>query len=177
MNPELLFNQYIMPIYISATNMVCPLVEIKFDFFYNYLVQFATFVWQNINIIGYTISFIMKEAYMTINNNLSFTEKFLIIICLYNFIAFLASEIDSLNVYQNLQEKLASAEEELKILKTREKMRENWEHIWTSEIKTLYNTQSEKFNNIEQALKHYKECLDRTSKNFNKFKREFEQFN
>jgi hypothetical protein len=43
MNPELLLNQYIAPMYISTTNTVVPIANITLNPFYENVVEFGTF--------------------------------------------------------------------------------------------------------------------------------------
>jgi hypothetical protein len=102
MNPELLLNQYIAPMYISTTNTVVPIANITLNPFYENVVEFGTFAWQTISVFVYTFAFIAKEAFIEIDNNLSYTEKILLMLSLYNFIVFSISEIG----WQNEQQKL-----------------------------------------------------------------------
>lgn len=161
MNPELLLNHYIMPIYISTTNVVVLLASVKLNAYYTYVEEFASFAWKIIGIFAHTIAFIMKEALMSLDKNFTFTDLFLIILCLYNFSALLVSEIDSANIQRSLEEKLKRSEKELNYLKTAEKMRDNLEQMWLEEIKDMYHEQNKKLNDFEIVLKNHKEYLDK----------------
>lgn len=158
MNPELLLNQYIMPIYISATNTVVPLVV---DPYFNHVVEFAAFAWKIIAIFAHTVAFIAKEALTSLDKNFTFTEIFLAIICLYNFTSLIVLDIDSVNAQQTLQEKIKQTEKELRYLKTSQEMCDNLEEMWAKEIKNMYTEQTKKFNDIEMVLKNHKEYLDK----------------
>lgn len=157
MNPELLLNHYIAPVYISTTNMVVPL---SFNSFYNNVVEFGTYAWQAFAIFAHTISFIAKESFVAVNENLSFTEKILLILCLYNFIAFSASEIGSLNEQQKLQEKLAVTEKEINSLKKIVIVRDSCEHMWSEEIQQMRKENDNRVSYFEKELNNYKEIID-----------------
>jgi hypothetical protein len=160
MNSELFMTQYMTPIYISTTNMVMPIANITTDVFYTNVVEFATFAWQTATIIIYTFAFVVKEALIALNNNLSFTEKILLVLCIYNFISQLVLEFGSIDKQLKLQDKLETTEKHLIYLKSSEKMRENWEQMWAEEIRNMHNENDTKFKNIEKEMSIYKEALD-----------------
>jgi hypothetical protein len=160
MNPELFMNQYMTPIYISTTNMVAPIANIPLVSLYENVVEFATFAWQTIAIIAYTFAFIAKEALIALNNYLSFTEKILLALCIYNFISQLVLEFGSIDKQLKLQEKFETTEKQMNCLRTSERMRENWEQMWAEEIRNMHNENDKKFKDIEKEMSMYKEALD-----------------
>jgi hypothetical protein len=160
MNPELFMNQYMTPIYISTTNMVAPIANIPLVSLYENVVEFATFAWQTIAIIAYTFAFIAKEALIALNNYLSFTEKILLALCIYNFISQLVLEFGSIDKQLKLQEKFETTEKQMNCLRTSESMRENWEQMWAEEIRNMHNENDKKFKDIEKEMSMYKEALD-----------------
>ena len=166
MNPELLLNHTIStPIYISPTTMVVPAENLLLNSFNEIVVEFASFAWQTLAIFSQTIAFITRETFVAVNENLSFTEKIIIIFCLYNFIAIAVSEIGSMSKQQELQEKLERTEKQLNYLKKSEKLRENCDlmfQMWTEEIKNMYNEQNKKINNIEKITSVLNEQTDNT---------------
>ena len=160
MNLELLLNQYISPAYISTTNMVVPIANISFDSIYNYVVEFATIARENISVFVYTFIFITKQAFITIQNNLSFTEIILLSLCLYNLIGLFASEFDKTNQNNITQDKLEKIEKNVKFLKKSFVIRDNCETMWTEEIKSLRDETSNKMQELEKMLCMHKETID-----------------
>lgn len=171
MNPELLLNQYITPMYISTTNMVVPIANIAQNTLYENVVEFATFAWQAISVFVYTFSFITKEAIIAINNNLSSTEKILLVLCLYNFISQSVSEIGTIDKQLKIEEKFESTEKQLNYLRTSERMRENWEQMWAEEIRNMHNENDKKFKDIEKLMSMYKGAIDEQTNNVNESQR------
>ena len=83
-------NQYMVPVYISSTNMVTPLVTIKFDTLYtNTLIFFQSIVSVSIMVVNIiqigiqTAVFIMKEGFTEFFANLTI-EKIVYILVMYN---------------------------------------------------------------------------------------------
>ena len=168
MNPELFMTQYMTPIYISATNMIAPITIVSV---YENVVEFANFAWQFITVFVYTFAFIANEAIVAINNNLSFTEKMLLALCLYNFINQTVSEIGSIDKQLKVQEKFKTTEKQMNSLRTSERMRENWEQMWAEEIRNMHNENNKKFKDNEKAMSMYKEALDEQTNIINEHQR------
>jgi hypothetical protein len=160
MTPELFMTQYMTPIYISTTNMVAPITNIALVTAYENVVEFAAFAWQTISVFVYTFAFITKEAITAINNNLTFTEKMLLALCLYNFVSQSLSEIGSIDKELKVQEKFETTEKQMNSLRTSERMRENWEQLWVEEIRNMHNENNKKFKDNEKEMSMYKEALD-----------------
>jgi len=165
MNPELLFNQYITPVYITTTNMVTPIANINFSSPYDILVEMATTIWQICSVVVCTFVFIVKEACVAINDKLTTTEKILTTLCLYNFITYLISYSGSNDKQLKLQEKFDSIEKQISSLRTSERMRDNWEQLWVEEIRNMYNENDKKFKDIETVLNSQKRVVDAQTKN------------
>ncbi len=171
MNPELLLNQYIAPMYISTTNMVVPIANLTLNPLYENVVEFATAVWEVVSVFVYTFAFIAKEAFIAINNNLSSTEKILLAMCVYNFIAQIVSESSSVDKQLKLQEKFESTEKQMNYLRTSERMRENWEQMWAEEIRNMHNENDKKFKDIEKLMSMYKGAIDEQTNSVNENQR------
>ena len=167
MNPELLLNHYIAPMYISTTNMVVPIANLTLNSIYDIVVEFATFAWQTLAVFVHTFAFIVKEAFIVINENLSSTEKIVLAVCVYNFIAQIISESSSADKHLQLQEKFESTDKQLNYLRTSERMRENWEQMWVEEIRNTHNENDKKFKEIEK----YMSVLDEQTNNINEHQR------
>ena len=162
MNSELFMNQYITPAYISTTNMVVPIANITFIPLYTDVVYFATFAWQFVSIFAHTFAFIMNESFVAIETNLSFAEKMLLCLCLYNLIALFVNDIDKLNENQRIQEKLEKLEKmekDVKFLKKSVILRDSCEHMWSEEIINIRKEQANTIKEIERELSLCKETL------------------
>jgi len=160
MNSELFINQYITPIYVSATNMVVPIANIEFDTIYYNVVEFSALAWQTISVFVYTFAFIMKEVFVTIENNLSSTEKILLALCFYNFISLVVSESSSTYKLVKLKEQIESTEKQMNYLRTSERMRENYEQILAEDIRNIHSKNDKTIKDIEKFLSIYKETLE-----------------
>lgn len=171
MNPELLLKHYIAPMYISTTNMVVPIAKLTFNSLYDNVVEFGTFAWQTLAIFVHTFVFIAKEAFEALNNNLSFTEKILLILCLYNFIAFSVSEIGWLNEQQKLQEKIEKMEKDVNSLRKSNSIRDSCDQVLGEEILEFNSEVRQNLQNLEKELINYKEKLDDNLNNINEHQR------
>jgi hypothetical protein len=162
MTPEL-FTQYISPIYISTSNMMTPIADISFNQvqdFAGLCYDFGTFVWKTIIVLGHTLAFIIKEAVVAVDANLSFTEKMLLSLCLYNLIASFVNEIDKMHQNNITQDRLEKIEKYVKFLKKSVTIRDNCETMWSEEINTVRNENCNKMQELEKELSMYKEKVD-----------------
>ena len=107
-------NQYMVPVYISSTNMVTPLVTIKFDTLYtNTLIFFQSIVSVSIMVVNIiqigiqTAVFIMKEGFTEFFANLTI-EKIVYILVMYNVLIITAID--------NQRRKIAEQKEQIESL-------------------------------------------------------------
>ena len=159
MNSELFMKT---PVYISTTNMVAPIVNITFVPLYTNVVDLATFIWQIVSVFIHTFTFIAKESIVAIETNLSFAEKLLLCLCLYNLIASFVHDIDKLNENQKVQEKLErleKMEKDVKFLKKSVIIRDSCESMWSEEIQNIRKEQADTIKEIERELSLCKETL------------------
>ena len=117
MNPEVLFNDYNGPFYISIGNMVTPLTDIALEPIYTNVVDFAMYSSEQFTIFANAL---LYESVNFINHNLSFTEKLLLALCLYNFIVYSLTEINLMDKHQKLEDKFETLKNDLNSL-----------HLWT----------------------------------------------
>ncbi len=172
MNPELILrnamnacfdNQTFTSFYMMNSDITLPIADFTFMSFYNIIVDFAAVVYNILSIFIHTFIFIAKEAIQSINTQLSFTEKILLCICLYNFIALSISEICMIHKnqeIQEIQEKLEFAEKELVYLKKAEKMRENWEQM-AHEFRNINAYYNKKIIEMEKQMNKMKKNIDK----------------
>lgn len=162
MYPELLMNHYIAPVYINTANMVVPIANITYISIYTVVADLADFVWQFVSVFIHTFTFMMKEAVVAVETNLSFAEKVLLCLCLYNLIASFVHDIDKLNENQRVQEKLErleKMEKDVKFLKKSVIVRDSCQIMWTEEIQNIHKKQTETIKEIERELSLCKQKL------------------
>jgi len=174
MNPELILNQQVSQFFVTATNTVIPVSNVLFESFYENVVEIATSLYQYLFILIQTFSFIVKEAINEININLTFTEKVLLALFLYNFVAVLLAEVGSVEKHHKLnaelvltqtrldatQTRLEATEKELQQIKKADKQREVWEEFWTEEIRKQDRMTNLKIVKAESQIKKLKKELN-----------------
>jgi hypothetical protein len=178
MNPELFMNQYMTPMYISTSNMITPIAHISLasihgfaGICYNAVVNFNNFAWQTTSVFVYTFVFMVKEAISAVDENLSFAEKILLCVSLYNLIALFVNEIDKMHQNNRMQDKLEKMEKQVKFLKKTVTIREHSTHIWSEEIKAIRNENIAKIEFLEKELSNCKEKLEEQSDIINEHQR------
>ena len=131
-------NQYMVPVYISSTNMVTPLVTIKFDTLYtNTLIFFQSIVSVSIMVVNIiqigiqTAVFIMKEGFTEFFANLTI-EKIVYILVMYNVLIITAIDNQRRKIAEQ-KEQIESLEKNILYLKKTERMREDLEESWIQE--------------------------------------------
>jgi hypothetical protein len=150
------------PAYISTTNMVAPIANITFIPLYTDVVDLAAFAWQLVSVFIHTFTFIAKEAVVAVETNLSFAEKMLLCLCLYNLIASFVHDIEKMNENKRFQEKmdrLQKMENDVKFLKKSVIIRNSCEGMWAEEIQNIRKEQADTIKEIERELSLCKETL------------------
>lgn len=169
MSPELMLraaintcfdNEYISPIYMTNSDIALPFADLTLTSFYNIIVEFAAVLYNIAMICMHTFVFIAKEATHSINTQLSFTEKILLCICLYNFIVLSVYEICMMQKNQEIQDKLESAEKELTYLKKAEKTRENWEQL-AQHVRNMHIEYNKKMTEMEKQMNKMKKSINK----------------
>lgn len=129
-----------VPPYIASTNMVVPIA--------------------NITVMPFL--YMAKEAILAVESNLTFVEKILLCLCLYNLIMLFVSEIDALHERQRTQERLERIEKDVAYIKKTNLIRDHCEYMWSEEIKQVRIEQAKIIREIEQELNYCKEkmCAD-----------------
>lgn len=162
MNPELFLNPYIAPVYVTATNMITPLATISFNQMAEQFTSFIANVIYVLSIIAETLIFIAKEALSALNENLTFAEKVLLGFCLYNCIVLflLENKYNEQKQYKEIMETLKTYDKNLTYLKKSERMREDWDQVWSEEIRNMHNENIKKFKEIEKQIRKMKKEID-----------------
>lgn len=148
MNPELIMNPYIAPVYITTTNMILPLATISYESFLNSL----NFLWSILTVTALTTQFIVVEGIKTFVEETNLFEKFLFGLGVINLI--LLTTYDNTNKSErDLTLKILESHEiNLSQLKKQERMREDWEQLWSEEIKISHQENEKKLAEMKKQL-------------------------
>lgn len=161
MNPGLFLKT---PIYISSENMVVPINSINqhsiYILFTNICEIFTT--------IFQTFAFIMNNALIALNENLTFTEKILLALILYNFISQSLTEIENINREIKIREKFKSIEIQINNLKKFDTICESWQEVFGEELKHFDKKLNINFVRVDQDIDYYAGKIDKLSKKIKK---------
>lgn len=153
-------NQYMVPVYISSTNMVTALATIKFDTLYtNTLIFFQWIVSVSIMVVNIiqigieTASFIMKEAFTEFFANLTI-EKIVYILVMYNVLIITAIDNQRRKIAEQ-KEQIESLEKNILYLKKTERMREDLEESWIQETTKKMRFMENKIKKMDKEIKQY----------------------
>ena len=153
-------NQYMVPVYISSTNMVTALATIKFDTLYtNTLIFFQSIVSVSIMVVNIiqigieTASFIMKEAFTEFFANLTI-EKIVYILVMYNVLIITAIDNQRRKIAEQ-KEQIESLEKNILYLKKTERMREDLEESWIQETTKKMRFMENKIKKMDKEIKQY----------------------
>ena len=153
-------NQYMVPVYISATNMVTPLVTIKFDTLYtNTLIFFQSIVSVSIMVVNIiqigiqTAVFIMKEGFTEFFANLTI-EKIVYILVMYNLLILTAIDKQRRKIAEQ-KEQIEELEKNVIYLKKTERMREDLEESWIQETTKKMRFMENKIKKMDKEIKQY----------------------
>jgi len=179
MNPELILNPYITPIYVTATNTVIPLATISFNSIYNDVAEFMTYTFEVLSVITATFMFIAKEALIAINNNLSIVEKFLLGLCVFNFITLILIEntYSESKQHKETREILEAHEINLHQIRKQERMREDWEQLWAEEIKIYHKEMTKKMEEYQRNMEEYERKFKTMENKIKKMKKDMDEYN
>jgi hypothetical protein len=147
--PELFMNTNMVPVYISSTNAVTPLVNI--DILYTKIQIFFNIVVNILRIFVETTAFIMKEIFAEAFTKMTLV-KMIYIIGIYNL--FMLAVLD--NHHRKLakqKEKIEALEKQVKHLKKANKLRDNFEQLWIHDIKSYNQETTKKMTSIENKIK------------------------
>ena len=146
-------NQYMAPVYFSATNMVTPLATIKFDALYTNALVFANFVVNIIQICIQTAVFIMKEGFTELFANLTI-EKIVYILVMYNILIITAIDNQRRKIAEQ-KEQIESLKKNILYLKKTERMREELEESWIQETTNKIRIMENKIKKMDKEIKQY----------------------
>ena len=147
--PELFINTNMVPVYITSTNSVTPIMTI--DILYA-KIQILLNIAANILRIGIeTAFFVVKEIFTEACTKMT-PVKMVYTICIYH--------LFMLAVLDNHQRKLAKQKEQIEILekqvkhlKKASKLRDDFEQLWIHDIKSYNQETTKKMTTIENKIK------------------------
>ena len=147
---ELYINSNIVPVYITSTNTVTPLIILD-NIYTNILIFFNVVV--HIAQIGIqTATFIIKEIFQEIFTKMTLV-KMVYIIGIYHL--FILAVLDShQRKITKQKEQIESLEKQVKHLKKSEKLREDFEELlWSKETTKKMTTMEKKIKKMEKDFK------------------------
>jgi Ca2+/H+ antiporter len=147
--PELFINTNMVPVYITSTNTVTPLVNIEALYT---KIQILFNIAANILRIGIeTTVFIIKEIFTEACTKMTLV-KMIYIIGIYHL--FMLAVLD--NHHRKLaqqKEKIEALEKQVKHLKKASKLRDDFEQLWIHDIKSYNQETTKKMTTIENKIK------------------------
>jgi hypothetical protein len=152
---ELFMKSNMMPVYITSTNSVTPLVNIgtlytKIQILFNIAVNIAQIGFQ-------TTIFIMKEIFAEVFTKMTMV-KMVYIIGIYHL--FMLAVLDShQRKITKQKEQIESLEKQVKHLKKADKVRDDFEQLWIYDIKSYNKETTKKMTNIEKKIKKMEKDL------------------
>jgi hypothetical protein len=153
--PELLMNTNIVPVYITSTNVVTPLLTID-SLYKNVLVLLYT-AGNILQIVIQTTIFIMKEIFAEVFTKMTLV-KMIYIIGIYNLFILAVLDNHQRKIIQQ-KEQIETLEKNLKHLKKANKVRDDFEQIWIHDIKSYNQETTKKMINIEKKVKKLEKDL------------------
>ena len=147
--PELIMKSNMVPVYITSTNTVTPLITIE-SFYKNVLVLLHIVV-NIIQICIQTACFIMKELFVEAFTKMT-SIKMLYIIGIYNL--FMLAVLDNhQRKIAKQKEQIESLEKQVRHLKKANKVRDDFEQLWIHDIKSYNQEMTNKMTTVEKKLK------------------------
>ena len=159
-----LMNQYMAPVFISATNMVTPLATISFDKLYTSAIVFANFVLNIGQIVIQTAGFMMKEGFTELFANASSIltnltiEKIVYILVIYNLLILTAIDKQRRKI-TGQNEQIESLEKQINYLRKTERMREELDELWLQDIRRYHQETNNKITAMEKKIKKFEKDL------------------
>lgn len=148
--PELFMNANIVPVYITPTNVVTPLITID-SFYKNVLVLLYT-VANILRIVIQTTTFIVKEIFAEAFTKMTLV-KMIYIIGIYNLFMLVVLDNHQRKIIKQ-KEQIEALEKNLKHLKKANKVRDDFEQLWIHDIKLHNEETTKKMINMEKKLKN-----------------------
>lgn len=152
--PELYINSNMVPVYITSTNTVTPLMtfdNLYFDNIYTNVVIFFNVAVHIAQIGIQTTTFIIKEIFQEVFTKMTLV-KMVYIIGIYHL--FILAVLDShQRKITKQKEQIESLEKEVRHFKKSEKLREDFGELWSKETTKKITTMEKKIKKMEKDNK------------------------
>jgi amino acid permease len=159
-----------MSIYLANANTIIPIGVIPYEEIYKSLVNSLTYLWDIVIIISYTAKFIAFEGIKSFIKETNTFEKFLLTFVVVNFILLTIYDYSNIRQTKSTLKVLDILDSNLKQMRKREQMREDWEQLWAEEIKRSYEENEKKLKEINKQI----DILTRKMKKTEKALKEYE---
>jgi hypothetical protein len=148
--PDLFMTANMVPVYISSTNTVTPLVNI--DIFYTKIQIFFNILVNILQICVETTTFIMKEMFTEAFTKMTLV-KMIYIIGIYNLFILVVLDNHQRKIIKQ-KEQIEILEKQVKHFKKSIKLRDDFEQLWIHDIKSHNQETSNKIASMEKKIKN-----------------------
>jgi hypothetical protein len=146
--PELIMKSNIVPIYITSTNMVTPLMTL--NTFYTKTSIFLNMVFNILQIGIQTVFFIMKEICVEAFTNMTLV-KMVYIIGIYNLFMLVVLDSHQRKITKQ-KDRIEYLEKQVRHLKKAGKGRDDFEQLWIHDIKSYNQETNKKMISMEKKI-------------------------
>jgi hypothetical protein len=153
--PELIMKSNIVPIYITSTNAVTPLITL--NTFYSKTLIFLNMVFNILQIGIQTAFFIIKEIFVEAFTNIS-VVKMVYIIGIYNLLMLVILDSHQRKITKQ-KEQIECLEKQVRHLKKAKKVRDEFEQLWIHDIKSYNEETTNKMTSMEKKIKKMEKDL------------------
>lgn len=153
---ELFMKTNIVPVYITSSNVVTPLITL--NIFYTKTIILLNMVVNILQISFQTVFFIIKEIFIESITNMT-VVKMLYIIGIYNLFMLVVLDSHQRKITKQ-KEQIKSLEKQVKHLKKAEKVRDDFEQLWIHDIKSYNKETIRKMTSMEKKIKNMKKDLN-----------------
>ena len=153
--PELFINTNIVPVYITPTNVVTPILTIE-SFYKNVLVLLYT-AGNILQIVIQTTTCILKEIFAEAFTKMTLV-KMIYIIGIYHLFILAVLDNHQRKIIQQ-KEQIEILEKNLKHLKKANKVRDDFEQLWIHDIKSYNQETIKKMTAMEKKVKKLEKDL------------------
>ncbi len=154
--PELIMKSNIVPVYITSSNGITPLITL--NILYTKIILLLNMVFNILQITMKTTIFIMKEMFVEAFTNITLI-KIVYIIGIYNLLMLAVLDSHQRKITKQ-KEQIESLEKQVRHLKKTEKVRDNFEQLWIHDIKSYNEETTKKITSMEKKIKNMEKDLN-----------------
>jgi hypothetical protein len=150
--------------------MIIPISTIPYEEIYKSFVNSLNYIWDMLVIVAYTSKFIAVEAMKTFIKETNIFEKVLFAIVIINLILLTIYDYTNIRETKSTLKVLDIFDSNLNQIRKREQMREDWQQMWSEEIKYSYEKNENKMKEMQKQI----DVLTRKMKKTEKALKEYE---